>query len=99
MMRFARRGLMAFFGVALMVTGGALVATAATTAANASSICPNVGKGVGCAYIITVNPSGTVSIAAGPNTTPIDGHDDDFVVGVVERLERARPQHQLVGNR
>ncbi len=81
MMRTARRGLLGFLGVTLLVAGGALVANAATTGANASSVCPNVGKGTGCAYMVTVNPNGTVAITAG-STTPIAG-SDDYVVGVV----------------
>ncbi len=86
MIRTARRGLMMFLGVALMVTAGTLVATAAPTA-SASSICPNVGSGTGCAYMITINSNGTVSIAAGANTKPIDsgfeGQGDDVIVGVL----------------
>ena len=81
MMRTARRGLMALFGVALMVTGGTLVATAATTVANASSICP-MSEGRGLRLHHHGEPQRDRIFAAGANKTPIDGYDDDFVVGV-----------------
>ena len=77
------------FSIALVAgIGTALVAAAATNTAAAPSICPNVGTGVGCAYVVTVAPNGSVSIKAGANTTSIDanghGEGDDVVVGVVD---------------
>ena len=51
------------------------------------SSCPNVGTGIGCAYVVTVNPNGTVSISPGANTTATDasghGEGDDVMVGVL----------------
>jgi hypothetical protein len=70
-------------------TGIAIVTAAATSAPNAQPMCPTVGTAgaSGCAVVITVANTGTVSIAPGTNTKPIDGNGhgegDDVVVGVV----------------
>ena len=95
--RGSRRSLLLFGAVSLVAStlvaaGGVQVATttssaaATTTPAAAVPSCPNVGSGTGCAYVVTVNLNGSVSIAKGANTTPIDqkvGEGDDVVVGVV----------------
>jgi hypothetical protein len=51
-------------------------------ASGATASCPNVGKGEGCAYVITVNAGGTASIAPGTDTKPYGGAGH-VVVGVV----------------
>jgi hypothetical protein len=89
MIRRRKRSLLLFGAVSLVAStlvaaGGVQVATSSAAAAVAPS-CPNVGSGTGCAYVITVNVTGSVSITAGSKTS-IDargGEGDDVVVGVV----------------
>ncbi len=79
--------LMLFLGCALVAGTGVTVMAAASGGTGATPMCPSVGAGTGCAYVLTVNPSGSVSIAAGTNPAPYDGggrgEGDDVVVGVV----------------
>ena len=79
-----------FMGCALVAgvgVGATLIAGAASGGAGATPICPSIGSGSGCAYVLTVNPSGSVTIAAGASPQPYDGggrgEGDDVVVGVV----------------
>jgi hypothetical protein len=64
-----------------------LVAAQATSGVGATPTCPSIGSGTGCAYVLTVNPTGSVSISAGANPASYDGgtkgEGDDVVVGVV----------------
>jgi hypothetical protein len=76
-----------FLACALGAGVAMLVAGAASSGAGATPMCPSIGSGSGCAYVITVNPNGTVSIAPGADPAPFDGNGrgegDDVMVGVV----------------
>ena len=77
--------LVLFLGCALVAGSGVTVMAAASGGTGATPMCPSIGAGAGCAYVLTVNPSGSVSIAAGTNPASYDGRGegDDVVVGVV----------------
>ena len=86
-MKRSRRVTVLVLSCALAAGGATLMAAAATSGVGATPTCPSVGGGSGCAYVLTVNPNGSVSISAGANTASYDGgtrgEGDDAVVGVV----------------
>ena len=76
-----------FLSCALVAGSATLIAAAATSGVGATPTCPSVGSGSGCAYVLTVNPNGSVAISPGANSGSYDGgtrgEGDDVVVGVV----------------
>ncbi|HSZ36331.1 MAG TPA: hypothetical protein VK773_04495 [Acidimicrobiales bacterium] len=84
-MKKVKQFFVVFLATALAGGVAMLVATAASSGAGATPMCPSIGNGSGCAYIITVNPSGTVSITPGADSASFDGRGegDDVMVGVV----------------
>jgi hypothetical protein len=86
-MKLSRRVTVLVLSCALAAGGATLVAAAATSGVSATPMCPSVGGGSGCAYVLTVNPSGSVSISAGADSASFDGGNrgegDDVAVGVV----------------
>ncbi len=86
-----------------MAGGGAtLIAAAASGGASATQVCPSIGSGSGCAYVLTVNPSGSVTVTAGANSQAYDGggrgEGDDFVVGVVNNSNAVVSKIALSGS-
>ena len=89
-MKPAKRAFALFMGCALVAgasVAATLMAASASSGAGATPTCPSVGGGSGCAYVLTVNPNGSVSISPGANSGPTTagtrGEGDDVVVGVV----------------
>jgi hypothetical protein len=84
-MKKVKQVFVVFLATALGAGVAVLVAAAASSGAGATPMCPSVGNGSGCAYIITVNPTGSVSIAAGADSASFDsrGEGDEVMVGVV----------------
>ncbi len=84
-MQRVKKVFVVFLASALGAGVAMLVAAAASSGAGATPMCPSIGQGSGCAYVITVNQNGSVSIAAGANTSGFDGkgEGDDVAVGVV----------------
>jgi len=68
--------------VATLVTTGMTISASAVGASPVAPSCPSLGTGVGCAYVVTVSPSGGVSVTAGANTSPLDGESDDVMIGI-----------------
>ncbi len=90
--------------ISLALTAGvgtALVAAATTSEVGAAPSCPNVGTGIGCAYVVTVAPDGTVSITPGANTTATDAHGhgegEDVMIGVVNNSNAVLTSITLTG--
>ncbi len=77
------------------------MAAAATSGVGATPMCPSIGGGTGCAYVLTVNPTGSVSISAGANPASYDGgtrgEGDDVVVGVVNNSNAVVSSIALAG--
>ena len=91
-----------FLSCALAAGTATLMAAAATGGVGATPTCPSIGGGSGCAYVLTVNPTGSVSISAGANAGSYDGgtrgEGDDVVVGVVNNSNAIVSSIALEGN-
>ena len=97
-----RRVAVLVLSCALVAGGATLVGAAASSGVGATAVCPSVGGGSGCAYVLTVNPNGSVSIAAGADTASFDGgtrgEGDDVVVGVVNNSNAVVSSMALTGS-
>ena len=100
-MKRSRRVAVLFVSCAVVAGGASLVGAAVSSGVGATPVCPSIGGGSGCAYVLTVNPTGTVSITAGANTASYDGgtrgEGDDVVVGVVNNSNAVVPSIALTG--
>ena len=101
-MKRAVLGLILLVSCAVMGGGATLIAAAASGGATAAQVCPNIGSGSGCAYVLTVNPSGSVTITAGANSQAYDGgtrgEGDDYVIGVVNNSNAVVSKIALSGS-
>jgi hypothetical protein len=101
-MKRALLGLILLVSCAVTGGGATLIAAAASGGATAAQVCPSIGSGSGCAYVLTVNPSGSVTITAGASSQAYDGggrgEGDDYVVGVVNNSNAVVSKIALSGS-
>src|SRR5258708_5614499 len=46
--------------------------------------CPPIGLSAGCAFLITINPDGSLTFQSDPSIPPFDGVEDELI-GVLNR--------------
>ena len=95
-MRSRVKRLMPLVMAAVVIGSIVALGTPGTSGAVTGPACPSVGSGTGCAYVVTVNPDGTASVAAGADTQSYD-NSEDVMVGVVNNTTGVVPSIDLSG--